>query len=101
MIDERQTYKGLTLEILITVTERITHTNERGEQILWHETTCDDAEGPSMEGMRDMVDYWESEGKLDNLPNARLDRSEAADRKDDEIHKANDRLHGREGSESE
>lgn len=73
MIIERETYKGLRLEIILTTTERITHTNELGEQILWHEATCDDAEGASMEGMRDMVDYWDTEGELDNLPNVRPD----------------------------
>jgi len=75
MLDERQTYKGLTLEIIITTTERITHTNECGEQILWHEATCDDAEGPSMDGMKRMVDHWEYEGELNNLPNAGSDAS--------------------------
>ena len=68
MITERQTYKGLTLDIIDGTTERITHNADTPAETFWHETKCW-TDAPSMTRMKAMVDEWEAEGQLDHLPN--------------------------------
>ena len=72
MITERQTYKGLTLDIIDNRWEQITHHEGQEDETLWHATDCE-CGGPSMVRMKEMVDEWEAEGELNHLPNAEHD----------------------------